>query len=354
LTRLDAARAPEAGAARLEAAQTTDSLELRLGAAESLEFFEGDGPPEPVVTAAAADRSARVRAASLSSLSKKKSSRLSARLLVGLIDRDPSVRAVALEESAPLVGDAGGEFLRAWNEAYGRSFAEKEPDFIVSALDAAAARKAGGRELVEAHANDADAVVREKARRLLVEKYGAAPGSFRPIPVSARLSAEDYGRVAREANESLFEAEIATTRGTFRVELLAEDAPLTVASFRALAEKRFFDGILIHRVVPNFVVQTGDPRGDGSGGPGYAIRDEINPIRYARGAVGMALSGPDTGGSQWFVALSPQHHLDGGYTVFARVLEGLDVLDRVEQDDRLVSVRVTSRPRPDRPPGAKP
>jgi HEAT repeat protein len=169
LTRLDAARAPEAGAARLEAAQTTDSLELRLGAAESLEFFEGDGPPEPVVTAAAADRSARVRAASLSSLSKKKSSRLSARLLVGLIDRDPAVRAVALEESAPLVGDAGGEFLRAWNEAYGRSFAEKEPDFIISALDAAAARKAGGRELVEAHANDADAVVREKARRLLVE-----------------------------------------------------------------------------------------------------------------------------------------------------------------------------------------
>jgi cyclophilin family peptidyl-prolyl cis-trans isomerase len=270
------------------------------------------------------------------------------------MDHDPAVRAVALEESAPLIGDAGGELLRAWNEAYGRSFAEKEPDFIVSALDAAAARKAGGRELVVAHANDADAVVREKARRLLVEKYGAAPGSFRPIPVSARLSTEDYSRVARAANESLFEAEIATARGAFRVELLAEDAPLTVASFRALAEKRFFDGIVIHRVVPDFVVQTGDPRGDGSGGPGYAIRDEINPIRYARGAVGMALSGPDTGGSQWFVALSPQLHLDGGYTVFGRVLEGLDVLDRAEQDDRLVSVRVTFRPRPDRPPGATP
>src|ERR1019366_7380804 len=231
LTRLDPARAPEAAAARLEAAQTTGSLELRLGAAQSLEFFEGDGPPEPVVTAAAADRSARVRAASLSSLSKKKSSRLSARLLAGLMDHDPAVRAVALEESAPLIGDAGGELLRAWNEAYGRSFAEKEPDFIVSALDAAAARKAGGREVVVGHANDADAVGREKARRLLVEKNGAAPGSFRPIPVSARLSTEDYSRVARAANESLFEAEIATTRGTFRVQLLAEDAPLTVASF---------------------------------------------------------------------------------------------------------------------------
>jgi cyclophilin family peptidyl-prolyl cis-trans isomerase len=174
------------------------------------------------------------------------------------------------------------------------------------------------------------------------------------VPVATRLSTEDYTRLARVANESTLEAEIATVRGTSRFELLAEDAPLTVESFRALAEKRFFDGIVIHRVVPDFVVQTGDPRGDGSGGPGYAIRDELNPARYARGAVGMALSGADTGGSQWFVALSPQLHLDGGYTVFGRVLEGLDVLDRTEQDDRLVSVRVTSRPREDRPPGATP
>jgi cyclophilin family peptidyl-prolyl cis-trans isomerase/HEAT repeat protein len=355
LTRLDAARTPERAAKRLDAASASDSLELRLGAAEALEYLEGESTAkEHVATALHSDRFARIRAAALSSLSKQNSPKRSAYLLAGLIDGDPAVRAVALEESAPLVDDAGGELLRAWNRAYGRSFSEREPDFIVSALDAAAARKAGGRELVEAHANDADAVVREKARHLLVERYGAAPGSFRPIPVSTRLSTEDYKAIARAANESLFEAEITTTRGAFRVELLAEDAPLTVASFRALAQKRFFDGILIHRVVPDFVVQTGDPRGDGSGGPGYAIRDEINPIRYARGAVGMALSGPDTGGSQWFVALSPQSHLDGGYTVFGRVLEGLDVLDRTEQDDRLVSVRVTSRPRPERPPGATP
>ncbi|MFI5198288.1 MAG: peptidylprolyl isomerase [Thermoanaerobaculia bacterium] len=355
LTRLDAARASEAAVERLDAAAASDSFELRLGAAEALEYLEGETAAKAhVATALHSDRSARVRATALSSLSKQNSPRRPAYLLAGLIDRDPSVRAVALEESAPLVDDAGGELPRAWSDAYGRSFEEKEPDFIVSALDAAAARKSGGRELVVAHANDADAVVREKARRLLVEKYGAAAGSFRPIPVSTRLSMEDYRQVARAANESLVEAEIVTTRGTFRVELLAEDAPLTVASFRALAQKRFFDGILIHRVVPDFVVQTGDPRGDGSGGPGYAIRDEINPIRYARGAVGMALSGPDTGGSQWFVALSPQPHLDGGYTVFGHVLEGLDVLDRTEQDDRLVSVRVTSRPREDRPPGATP
>jgi cyclophilin family peptidyl-prolyl cis-trans isomerase len=354
LTRLDAARAPEAAAARLEAAQTTGSLELRLGGAESLEFFEGNGAPEPVVTAAAADRSARVRAASLSSLSKKRSPRLSARLLAGLIDRDPAVRDTALEAAAPLLEQGGADLRRAWTAAFDRAFESEEPDFKVGALDAAAARGEAGRTLVAAHADDADAVVREKARRLLVEKYGAAADSFRSIPAATRLSREDYDRLARAANESAFEAEIVTSRGSIRMELLAEEAPMTVENFRALAARRFFDGLLIHRVVPDFVVQTGDPRGDGSGGPGHAIRDEINGARYDRGSVGMALSGPDTGGSQWFVALSPQRHLDGGYTVFGRVLEGMEVLDRTEQDERLVSVRVRERARPARPPGATP
>jgi cyclophilin family peptidyl-prolyl cis-trans isomerase len=172
--------------------------------------------------------------------------------------------------------------------------------------------------------------------------------------VRTRLSDADYARLARAANESLFEAAIESGRGRAVLELDAEEAPLTVESFRALAARRFFDGIVIHRVVPDFVVQTGDPRGDGSGGPGYAIRDEINALRYARGAVGMALSGPDTGGSQWFVTLAPQIHLDGGYTVFGRVREGADLFDRTEQDDSLVSVRVTERPRPARPAGALP
>jgi cyclophilin family peptidyl-prolyl cis-trans isomerase len=244
------------------------------------------------------------------------------------------------------------ELRRAWDAAYRRAFEAGEPDFTVGALDAAAARGEAGRVLVAARANDADAVTREKARRLLVEKYGAPPASFRPIPVKTRLSQSDYDRLARAANETLFEAAVRTARGTAVLELDAEEAPMTVESFRALAAKRYFDGIVIHRVVPDFVVQTGDPRGDGSGGPGYAIRDEINALRYARGAVGMALSGPDTGGSQWFVALASQIHLDGGYTVFARVREGLELFDRTEQDDPLVSVTVTERPRPARPAGA--
>jgi cyclophilin family peptidyl-prolyl cis-trans isomerase len=90
--------------------------------------------------------------------------------------------------------------------------------------------------------------------------------------------------------------------------------------------------------VPDFVVQGGDPRGDGFGGPGYTIRDEINRLRYGRGTVGMALAGPDTGGSQFFITLSPQPHLDGGYTVFGEVESGLDVLDKIEAGDRIEKV----------------
>jgi cyclophilin family peptidyl-prolyl cis-trans isomerase len=122
--------------------------------------------------------------------------------------------------------------------------------------------------------------------------------------------------------------------------LFAADAPLTVYNIVSLARRGYFDGQLFHRVVPNFVVQAGDPRGDGNGGPGYAIRDEINRHRYGRGTLGMALSGPNTGGSQFFVTHSPQPHLDGGYTVFGQVLSGWDVLDRIAQGDHIVRVTV--------------
>jgi cyclophilin family peptidyl-prolyl cis-trans isomerase len=135
-------------------------------------------------------------------------------------------------------------------------------------------------------------------------------------------------------------ATIATTRGTIRVRFFGADAPLTVANFVQLARRRYYDGSLFHRVVPNFVAQDGDPRGDGSGGPGYAIRDELNRRWYDRGAVGMALSGPDTGGSQYFLTHSPQPHLDGHYTVFGHVVAGLDVLDAIVQGDRIVTITV--------------
>ncbi|HSJ09391.1 MAG TPA: peptidylprolyl isomerase, partial [Longimicrobiales bacterium] len=132
---------------------------------------------------------------------------------------------------------------------------------------------------------------------------------------------------------------ITTQHGEIVIALAGGDAPLTVHNFLSLIDRGYYANTRWHRVVPNFVIQDGDPRGDGSGGPGYAIRDEINALRYDRGALGMALSGPDTGGSQWFITHSPQPHLDGGYTIFGRVVSGMDVVDRVVQEEPILSMR---------------
>jgi cyclophilin family peptidyl-prolyl cis-trans isomerase len=133
-------------------------------------------------------------------------------------------------------------------------------------------------------------------------------------------------------------ATINTVRGPIRLELFGADAPITVSNFLTLARSGYYRNTRFHRVVPNFVAQDGDPRDDGNGGPGYAIRDEMNRLRYERGAVGMALSGPNTGGSQYFLTHSPQPHLDGHYTVFGRVVGGFDVLDKLVQGDLITRV----------------
>ncbi|MCU0625291.1 MAG: peptidylprolyl isomerase [Gemmatimonadaceae bacterium] len=134
---------------------------------------------------------------------------------------------------------------------------------------------------------------------------------------------------------------IGTERGTVRVALHCLDVPLTCAVFDELAARRFWRDTRFHRVVPAFVAQDGDPRGDGNGGPGFAIRDELTRRRYLRGAVGMALSGPDTGGSQYFLTLAPQPHLDGRYSVIGTVVAGLEVMDALVQGDAIRELRVT-------------
>jgi cyclophilin family peptidyl-prolyl cis-trans isomerase len=137
---------------------------------------------------------------------------------------------------------------------------------------------------------------------------------------------------------------VTTINCSFNIDLLPEAAPLTVDYFVHLAQRDYYRNVHIHRVVPNFVIQDGDPRGDGNGGPGYQIRCEINQVLYDRAAVGMALSGKDTGGSQWFVTHSPQPHLDGGYTVFGRVITGMDVVDRIVRNDVIQSIVIKQGP----------
>lgn len=135
---------------------------------------------------------------------------------------------------------------------------------------------------------------------------------------------------------------IETDKGTMILELYPEEAPGTVANFAKLAQSGFYDGLTFHRVIPNFVIQGGDPNGNGSGGPGYTIKCETegNPHKHLRGSMSMAHRGKDTGGSQFFICHSPQSHLDGIHTVFGRVTEGLDVLDSIRQGDRMTHVTI--------------
>lgn len=329
----------------------TAPIDLRLGAAEALPVLRTDRLAA-WLDALLGDTAPRVRMEAVSRVPRDAAAAHAPRLARALGDPDGSVRAAALDTTAPLASGPGADpaVKEAWPAAYASALASGEPDLAASALDAAASLAEGGCALLARQRDAADDLVRARARRLLAERCGEDPARFVHRPFATRLSAADYRRLAERAETGRLLATVETTRGAFEFELLAEEAPVTVESFAALARKGFFDGTTIHRVVPDFVVQAGDPRGDGTGGPGYALRDELNPLPYVRGRVGMALAGPDTGGSQWFVALSRQPHLDGAYTVFGEVTAGLEVLDRIEQNDRLLSVRVREGSRP-APPG---
>jgi cyclophilin family peptidyl-prolyl cis-trans isomerase len=126
-----------------------------------------------------------------------------------------------------------------------------------------------------------------------------------------------------------------TNHGSIEVELFAEDAPTTVGNFLKLASEGFYDGVIFHRVIPDFMIQGGDPTGTGSGGPGYQFDDEINEHRVERGALAMANAGPGTNGSQFFIVTTgAAPWLDGKHTVFGRVTSGMDVVDEISEVER--------------------
>jgi len=193
-------------------------------------------------------------------------------------------------------------------------------------------------EAIKSALTDRDHLVRRHAVGLL-RQMGAGDFSDRIGVVQTGHDKLFYRRVASRLNKKVT-ATIHTAKGQIRIELFQQDAPITVDSFVTLARKGFFNDLTFHRVVPNFVIQGGDPRGDGEGGPGYQIRCEVNPRPYIRGAVGMALSGKDTGGSQFFITHSPQPHLDGGYTVFGQVISGMEVVDRITRGDVIRKVEI--------------
>ncbi|MDX6446068.1 MAG: hypothetical protein QOH71_3142 [Blastocatellia bacterium] len=215
-------------------------------------------------------------------------------------------------------------------------------DAALSVLDALGKQKsATANGAIKTALDSEDHLVRRRAVALL-KTNGVGDFASRLGTVKTRNTQPDYLRAIARIVKTVT-ATVVTSKGSFTIEFLPEAAPLTVDNYIQLARRGYFNGQTIPRVVPNFVVQAGDPRGDQNGGPGYQIRCEVNEAPFERGAVGMALSGKDTGGSQWFVTHSPQPHLDGGYTVFGRVVRGMDVIDNIARGDTIRRVIVNEK-----------
>ena len=133
--------------------------------------------------------------------------------------------------------------------------------------------------------------------------------------------------------------------GEIKFDFFPEDAPKTVENFVTLASKGFYDGLTFHRVEPGFVVQGGDPQGNGMGGPGYKIKAEFNKQKHVRGVLAMARTqAPNSAGSQFYITLAPAHFLDGQYTVFGRVTSGMEVVDKIKVGDKMKSVKINEVP----------
>ncbi len=184
-----------------------------------------------------------------------------------------------------------------------------------------------------------DPVIRQAAADALTQITGNADLAEKQVQGSSNKR-YDYSDIFDLADAR---ALIVTSRGKIEIGLFADDAPLTVLNFVRLSESGFYDSVLFHRVVPNFVIQAGDPRGDGWGSPGYAIRSEFNKRNYTRGTVGMASAGKDTEGSQFFITHSPQPHLDGRYTVFGQVISGMEIVDAIQEGDTIDSISIHRR-----------
>lgn len=283
------------------------------------------------------DGDKRVAPAVLRALARHKVADAGTLALARVNDPDYGIRDVVVDLIGELKPAGGPEVLR---EAYKRAQSDVAYNVRTSALTALAAYGAAEAvETLKAALADKEWAVRLRAVELLtkMDPSGDHQRAIRPAPGTPPAAYGDRTIIAPEYSPHVF---IETAKGSIEVELAVLDAPQTTRNFINLARKGFFNGLAIHRVVSNFVIQGGDSRGDGSGGPGYTIRDELNERPYVRGTVGMALSGKDTGGSQFYITHSPQPHLDGKYTVFGHVVNGMDVVDRIRQGDVIQRMRI--------------
>jgi cyclophilin family peptidyl-prolyl cis-trans isomerase len=282
------------------------------------------------------DHDARVRGPALRALASVGIPDLAERLFQTLEADDLVVRATAAE----LIGDTrpvgGVEHLAA---AYTRGAGDSAYAARAAALGALAKYATEeARAVLRSGLEDKAWPVRLRAAELLRALGDADVEPALPAPLRQPASYFESAEFLHPAYSP--HAFIETKKGTIEIELNLVEAPVASQSFIDLARIGFYNGMAIHRVVPNFVVQAGDPRGDGEGGPGFTIMDELSTLPYLRGTVGLALDWRDTGGSQLFITVSPQPHLDARYTVFGRAVNGLDVLDELSQWDVIERVRI--------------
>ena len=283
------------------------------------------------------DEDKRVIPSVIGGLAKLKAPGIEELLLEQLKHADIGIRTAAARAIGQLKFPAGAAALRDAYRSWQGDGSSDARDAALTALARYGAAEAT--DTLKAALADKDWAMRLKAASLVrdLDPSIETAHAIRPAPGSPIAAYDAVDLVAPSVSPHAF---IETAKGTVEIELSVIDAPQTARNFMTLARKGYFNGLQIHRVVPNFVVQDGDPRGDGSGGPGYTIRDELNDRPYVRGTVGMALSGVDTGGSQFFITHSPQPHLDAKYTVFGHVVSGMEIVDRLQQLDVIERVRI--------------
>ena len=317
---------------------------VRSALAEGLAFTDPEAATYQL-TLLLDDEDARVIPAVLQSLATQRVQNVEQLLLDQLASDDVVVRKTA----ATLLGELGAgansaDAQAARVSALVRAFevAKNDASYLARSAILDALTALGGTEAeatLTGALSDADWAARLRAAAGLAvhRPDGLHADVIRPAPGRRSIDFAAPRLVRPTVSPHVY---IETDYGTIELELNVIDAPLTADNFMTLARSGFYDGLSFHRVVPNYVVQGGDPRRDSEGGPGYTLRDEINQIPFLRGTVGMALDWQDTGGSQFFVTHSPQPDLDGRYTAFARVVDGMDVVDQLGQGDVIRRVLV--------------
>ncbi|HEY6332288.1 MAG TPA: HEAT repeat domain-containing protein [Blastocatellia bacterium] len=323
-------RATAAYATGLKEIATDRSRKILAG------LLSGDGRTKPDVRAVPdiLDALAAVKADGLRDI-----------LFTALRADDVFVRTKAAELLGGL-GDSSDLTMKALQDAFLVAQKDKLNDARIAIMEAAdRLGKPFNIAVLAGPLHDEDYVVRRRAAELLRQsKEEISPAKLQVGKASTGHDRAYWKRIALlMLSPKNPVAIIHTLKGDIKIELYAADAPMTVDNFIQLSQKGFYNGLSFMRVVPDFVIQGGDPRDDTNGGPGYQIRDEINLHPYLTGTVGMALSGRDTGGSQFFITHSPQPHLDGNYTVFGQVVSGMDVVNHIARGDLIQRVEIVDQ-----------